>query len=36
MDHLISAKFTLHTKHFLKDLLRHGKDENKRGKVQLL
>ena len=34
--HLKSAGFTLHRKSFLKDLLRHGKHENKRGKVLLL
>ena len=28
-----SERFTLHRKSFLKDLLRQGKDQNKRGKV---
>ena len=27
------ARFTLHRKSFLKDLLRHGKHENKRGNL---
>ena len=31
--HLKSARFNLHRKFSLKDLLRHGKDENKKGKV---
>ena len=30
------ARFTLHNKSFLNNLLRYGKDENKKGKVSLL
>ena len=36
MAHLKSARFTLHAKSFLQDLLRHEKQEKKRGKVRLL
>ena len=36
ISHLKIARFTWHNKSFLKNLLRHGKDENKKGNVSLL